>query len=808
MTDAASDVAALMLAQAAKVPDTVASPVRVLGIDLGTTNSTVAEVVWTRHQAQPPQARCLEVEQTTDTGAYIHVLVPSVVALYQGQVWVGEGARRLRAQASLRRNRDIFYECKNDIGARRTYHLAPSGFHTAAEIGAKVLTFLKAAADASSELSATRTVVTVPASFQVAQRNDTLRAAQLAGLNLQPGDLLDEPVAAFLDYLATHRDTLRAWPQGPQTLVVFDFGGGTCDVAVFRLSIGGAGGPIEIASLAVSRYHRLGGGDIDAAIVHEVLIPRVAEENGLDLNALDFDQRKRHLEPALLSVAEALKVGLCIEIARLHAFGRYAGADKDTIAKTHPGVWPCPCPGYPSLALRSPRLTAARFEELLEPFLDRDFLYARETEYYLTCSIFAPLQDALERAGLLPEDIDLCLMVGGSSLIPQVQEAMRAFLPRAQLLTYGDRESAQVAVARGAAYHALALALLGRGLVQPVAHDAISLRVASGLLELIPRGVALPYPGPNQFAEHLELVVPQTALVGSVPLRVELVAGNEARPVFAATWDIPGLVNRGEPLCLRVQMDANQCLHLELRLRDRVDAEPFACTVENPLTLVVNPHAVRQRIEEIEEDLRTGKVAAGDIAETLRRLADDYGELGQLDKSIDYLRQALRRKGQPDAGLLNALGIRYGQKRDWERQEKAYREAFRAAPHWPGPLFNLALSQYHRGRFEVAEATICEALAVEQDPSYLVLHAMILMKRGQGAQAKSLLADAIARFDPVPALDDWGLGWLRTAAQMLPDPDLLQAATAEQERRKRTGRVRSEEPGGLLPEILPALRKL
>lgn len=807
MSNSASNVATLMLVQAVEVPATVPSPVRVLGIDLGTTNSTVAEIIWARDQTQPPVARCLEIEQPTETGVYIHVLVPSVVALYQGQVWVGEGAKRLRANASLRRNKDIFYECKNDIGARRTYHLAPSGFRSAAEIGAQVLAFLKAAADASSELPVTRTVVTVPASFQVAQRSDTLRAAQLAGLNLQSGDLLDEPVAAFLDYLVTHRDAVLTWPDQPQNLVVFDFGGGTCDVATFQVHIGGARHPIEIAPLAVSRYHRLGGGDIDAAIVHEVLIPQLIEQNGLDPNALEYDQRKRHLEPALLSVAEALKVGLCIEIARLHSFGRYTDADKEAIVKTHPGAWPCPCPGYPSLVLRSPRLTAAQFEELLKPFLDRDLLYARETEYYLTCSIFAPLQDALERAGLGAADVDLCLMVGGSSLIPQVQEAIRSFLPRARVLTYDDRDSTQVAVARGAGYHALALALFGRGLVQPVAHDTISLRTASGLLELVPKGVALPFPGPDRFAEHLELVVPQTALAGSIPLRVELVAGSEARPVFVAIWDIPGPVNRGEPLRLRVQMDANQCLHLELSLRDQVDAKPFACTVENPLTLVVNPHPIRQRIEEIEESLRIGKVASKDIPKVLRELADNYVELGQFDKAIDYLQQALRRKG-PDAGLLNALGIVYGRKRDWEREEKAYREAFRAAPHWAGPLFNLALSQYHRGQFDVAEATICEALAVEQDPPYLVLHAMILEKRGQNAQAKSVLADALNRFDPVAALDDWRLGWLRTAAQMLPDPALLQATTAEQERRKRLGHVQGGEPGGLLPEITPALRKV
>lgn len=806
VSDSQNSFTALGLISSAHLPESIPSPVRVLGIDLGTTNSTVAEVVWEGDHAEPPKACCLEIEQPTETGTYYHVLVPSVVVIQPSRVWVGEGAKRLRMNAALRRNKDIFYECKNDIGLRRTYHLAPEGFRSAAEISGKVLAFLKAAADDAREQPVTRTVVTVPASFQLSQRNDTLRAAELAGLKLHPGDLLDEPVAAFLDYMVTHSASLLEELEHPQNLVVFDFGGGTCDVAVFRIQMSDR--RLEISPLAVSRYHRLGGGDIDASIVHQELIPQVAEQNGLDNRSFDYDQRKRHLEPTLLSVAESLKIGLCIEIARLKSFGRYAEMDKSEIVKTHPGVWQCPTPAHPSLVLRSPRLTAARFEELLKPFLDTDLLYARETEYYLTCSIFAPLQDALERGGLRRDNVHLCLMVGGSCLIPQVVDAVQGFFPHARLLSYEDRESTQVAVARGAAYHAMALKLFGRGLVQSVAHDAIALRVAGGLLELVPRGAALPFPGPELFAEHLELVVPQTAIIGSVPLQVELVAGSDERSLFAALWDIPAPVNRGDPLQLRVHMDSNQCLHLELTLRDDPQAQPFACTVENPLTLIVNPHAIRQRIEELEENLRTRKVAARDIPNTLRELADDYVELGQLDKAIDYLLQALRRLGAPDSNLLNQLGILYGQKRDWERQEKAYREAFQAAPHSATPLFNLSLSQMHRGLLDAAEVTICEAIAVEQDPPYSVLHAVVLDKRGQGEQAKSLAADALKRFDQVSRLNDWELGWMCTAARMVPDPKRLEAATAEQKRRKRARQTVSDEPGGLPPEINPALRKV
>ncbi len=305
--------------------------VRALGIDLGTTNSAVAEVVWNNGEKGLPEARCLDIEQETDTGLYTHTLVPSVVALHQGRAWVGEGAKRLRAKASFRRNKDIFYECKNDMGLRRTYHLAPQGLRSAAEVSAKILDFLVAKAGEGRKLPPSRVVITVPASFQMPQRNDTVRAAQMAGIEVKPEDLLDEPVAAFIDYLVSHHNRVPLPADHQQNLLVFDFGGGTCDVAIFRLFAQGTEG-LGMAPLSVSRYHRLGGGDIDGAMVHEVLIPQLAAKERIEERELGYEIKKHHLEPALLSVAEKLKVGLCREISRLEQFGRYAGADALGIA--------------------------------------------------------------------------------------------------------------------------------------------------------------------------------------------------------------------------------------------------------------------------------------------------------------------------------------------------------------------------------------------------------------------------------------------------------------------------------------------
>ncbi len=518
-------------------------PLRVLGIDLGTTNSSVAEIVWDARNKDSITARCLEIKQITLEGDHFHVLVPSVVALLNGKELVGAGAKQLRARATeagLEQNRNIFYDCKNDIGILRTYHKAPEGYREAAEIGGRVLKFLHDSAVRETGEFADRVVVTVPASFQAAQRRDTLHAASLAGMKLSGGDLLDEPVAAFLDYIITNKGSFSIPAGENRKLLVFDFGGGTCDVAVFRLESLDSGGRLHIAPLAVSRYHRLGGGDIDAAILYEVLLPQIIKQNGLSEFELGFTDKKRAFESSFIGIAESLKIGLCNEIARLRKMGAYDKTDKSAVINTQPGSYACRIGSGCELLFKSPSLTAEQFDKVLTPFLDRELLYARETEYRITGSIFAPLQDALDRSELDRKEIDYCLLVGGSCLIPQVVDAAKNFFTTSEILTYDDVDSIQTAVARGAAYHALSLSLYNKPLIQPVCHDTISIRTQAGPVDLIPKGAELPYPSNGSYARAEGLAVPETSVLKFVELRVEVIARKDDRTLISGIYQIPG----------------------------------------------------------------------------------------------------------------------------------------------------------------------------------------------------------------------------------------------------------------------------
>lgn len=784
--------------------------VRVLGIDLGTTNSTVTEACTGPQAAGPKDSggglSTLEVTQATPEGEYVHVLVPSVVALQGGRVWVGEGAKRLRGRAAelaLEQNRNLFWDCKNDIGLRKSYHRAPEGFRSASEIGAHVLRFLFSAAAKATPPD--RVVVTVPASFQAAQRADTLAAAQAAGLPVAEGDLLDEPLAAFLDHAARNGLSALGNPGETKHLLVFDFGGGTCDTAVFRVTVPGPGDPLRAATLSVSRYHRLGGGDVDAAIVHQVLLPRLLSENGLAPHDLDFEEKSRAVVPALLGLAESLKVGLCSEIRRLRGLGRRDAADRSEVVKTQPGVHSCRLTDGRTLRLTSPSLSARELDGILAPFLDEDVLYPKGDEYRTTCSVFAPVGDALDRAGLDAKEVDACLLVGGSSLIPQVADAVARRFPGARLLHERSAEAVQSAVARGAALHGLALALTGRGVLEPVTGSAISIRTTSGLVELVGRGVRLPFPAAGQWATCTDLSAPETRESEPLLLRVELRDAAD-HALMNALCLFPPPVRHGELLKLRYRIDSNQVLHLLVSLAARPGHGEYELTRENPLSNVVNPQPKRERLLEIEESLKSGAVSGKKAVEATEEAARLYADLGQREKALAVYARLLRARGEASPGLLVKMGLLAGELGDHEREEKLFRACAAADTTWGGALFNLALSQRRRGLWLDALASVNEAVKREPDPPYLVLRALVHEALGNAPARESDLSRALATFGPVSALDDFELSWLLTASRMAGDATRQAAAESEQ-RKRRQAKPEAPLPDGLLPDLAPALAK-
>lgn len=793
-------------------------PFRVIGIDLGTTNSVVGEISWSPDvtSADLSQSlRCLSIKQPTTDGDVISTIVPSMVAVHPNVgVVVGEGAKKLRSRATqlgLVEYENVFAETKNHIGTRRTYPNADENLRSPKGVAAAVLKFLVDSAAALDPKKIDHVVITVPASFQAAHRNDTLEAARIADINVGPGDLLDEPVAAFLDFVARGgAKSLEERSSRPvRNLLVFDFGGGTCDIAIFSLALRAGG--LQISPTAVSRYHRLGGGDIDLAILHDCLIPQLQQQNGLGPFDLSYQDKVRPLRLTYLSIAESLKVGLSLELRRLESFGKLDGADLTKIMKRLPGRYDCILPAAKNLrdedrlvSLRDPAISASHLEEILNPFLETDLLYPKGDEYRTSCSIFAPIDDALQRSDLTAADVDVCLLVGGSSLLPQVQRAVRAFFGNAVVHPVGDREETMTAVARGAALQSASIHL-GRGsLVTSVAATGIFLRTTSGAVEIVPRGKPLPFPGEGAWNVIQErIVVPEGSLTSDTMLRLEI-QDEEEHLLGAWLWGIPPPTEASDPLDISARMDANQVLSFEVRLRARKEVA-YSGVIENPLTSVVNSSETRERIEAIEERFRRREVKASEQRDTFVELTNLYREIGFSEKASDLAQHAVKAAKTADPALLNLAGLTAGEAGDHEREEKFLKEAARVSKGWGGPLFNLSLSQRRRGHLDEALITIKQARAIDDDPPSRTLEALILKELGDAEASGKAAVAAAQMYGDFHGKADWYIHWNKVNAELLSDAPLVAEIEAEMRRRKSNSPAGVTE--GMLPELAPALAR-
>ena len=325
---------------------------KIIGIDLGTTNSCVA-VMEGGESVVIPNA---EGARTT----------PSVVAFSKnGERLVGQVAKR---QAITNPDRTIA-SIKREMGSN--YRVTVDGkSYTPPEISAMVLQKLKADAEAYLGDTVTEAVITVPAYFNDSQRQATKDAGKIAGLEVKR--IINEPTAAALAYGLDK--------ESDQKIMVYDLGGGTFDVSVLEIG----DGVIEV--LATSGDTRLGGDDFDARVTR-YLLEEFRKAEGVDLS---------NDKMAMQRLREAAEKAKC---------------DLSGVTSTNVNL------PYITADANGPKhldvtITRAKFNELTHDLVEKTMV---------------PVRQALSDAGLTPAQLSKVLLVGGSTRIPAVQEAVRNF---------------------------------------------------------------------------------------------------------------------------------------------------------------------------------------------------------------------------------------------------------------------------------------------------------------------------------------------------------------------------------------------
>jgi molecular chaperone DnaK len=345
---------------------------KIIGIDLGTTNSVVAVM----EGGQPVVIPNQEGGRTT----------PSVVGFTKsGERLVGTVAKR----QAVTNPENTIYSIKRFMGRRSDevteemklvpYKVAPGENRDARvevqgkkqsppEISAMILGKLKEAAEAYLGEKVSKAVITVPAYFNDAQRQATKDAGQIAGLEVMR--IINEPTAAALAYgLDKKKD---------ETIAVFDFGGGTFDISILEVG----DGVVEVKSTNGDTH--LGGDNIDHRLI-DWIISEFKRENGIDLSKdqMALQRLKEAAEKAKIELSTLLETEINLPFITADASG----------------------PKHLVL-----RLTRARFQDMIDDILQR---------------LIPPCKQAMSDAGVTPQQIDEVVLVGGSTRIPKVNDMVR-----------------------------------------------------------------------------------------------------------------------------------------------------------------------------------------------------------------------------------------------------------------------------------------------------------------------------------------------------------------------------------------------
>jgi molecular chaperone DnaK len=352
---------------------------KIIGIDLGTTNSCVSVM----EGNEPVVIANAEGKRTT----------PSVVAFVEGgERKVGDPAKRqaitnpTKTISSIKRFMGSSFDESAKEVSRMPYQVVKGDNNTPRvkiddrlyspqEISAMILQKMKKTAEDYLGQEVTEAVVTVPAYFNDAQRQATKEAGEIAGLTIKR--IINEPTAAALAYGLDKKGI-------DQKIVVFDFGGGTHDVSVLELG----DGVFEVLSTDGDTH--LGGDDVDEAII-SWLTEEFKSEEGLDLRQDPMALQR------LKEAAEKAKIEL---------------SSTTTTEINLPYIMPVN--GIPKHLVRT--LQRAKFEQLISSIVERTI---------------APCRSALSNANLQPSDIDEVILVGGSTRIPVIQEAVERFFGKA-----------------------------------------------------------------------------------------------------------------------------------------------------------------------------------------------------------------------------------------------------------------------------------------------------------------------------------------------------------------------------------------
>lgn len=741
-----------------------------VGIDFGT-STTVVSIATKENGEEKIKTLPIKLTQILEDGTiYQSEKLPSVIAWYNGRLLVGEGASNLKY--TLTKGKNIWFSFKMEIGedlGAKYYNSEVVDME-----GVKIRNpkdcvrvffmylnmLIKKYCQDNGLSDNIMYAVSIPASFEANQRKELMEALESNGMNVSKQSLIDEPNAAFISYIHDSEESekpLLISPHYNSNVLVFDFGGGTCDISI--LEIGKSAKGLYSKNIAISKFTKLGGDDVDRYITFKYILPRFFEANNVSDD--DFITKERqYIATQLYKVSERLKILLCKKISNQ----MYQLEIPDYI-KTNSDKASITIPVY--VETKKGLLTQSEFflstkelVEVMSVFMKSSLIPSSikgQEEYN---NIFIPIESAIKKANVRKSEIDYVLLIGGSAQNPFIQEALKKHFDDSEILVPQDL---QTHVSKGAAIHSLLMNGINKCIIQPITSEPIFVITKDTTNKvLIPAGTTIPCD-----TVVIDDLMPTKDHQEAIELPI--CVGNENKMLLNLKITRDGGFLTTAQVTLALEITADKLLLAKAHCMG------VSCMVEPQNPFANKELSTEERIvlrAEREANIETEKNGGIPTKNCLISLRKAYEDAGNDFKAAETLEQ--QNEIYPNPEEYNLIGVYYHNSGNRDKAIDFFERALDHNPNDYWPNFNLGNTLFYK---DLKRARQYLNKAYELNPSEPCINILLgrLDKReGKESEAKEKFQIAYDRYEQkwrANSFNNSDYGWFASVAEELGKKD-------------------------------------